>query len=252
MGRKWFYVEGNEKIGPVDQVEIENLFGSGKILRDTFVWTEGLENWVLLEEEERLSHLFKKDQLVSSEPESIDWENISPQKKQFTILVPAEDHREEKTYGLFSLEQLIQFGNENRLNEKSLIFTYGMEGYECLGNLPIFKNIFSDREKPPIERRENPRRPIIARVLFHDNKEAFDGVVANISQGGLRIFMNYFPGKIGDHLSMNVHPEDRQYSFVTAGEVVHILDGQIGFSVKFIELSPKSEKTLNALIKSHS
>jgi len=41
----WYYVEAGQQAGPVDDARLEELSRSGKILNDTLVWREGMENW---------------------------------------------------------------------------------------------------------------------------------------------------------------------------------------------------------------
>jgi len=249
MDGKWFYVQGSEKIGPVDKSEIEDLFGKGKILKDTYVWTSGLENWIFLEEAGEFSNLFSSAPPGLPdipEKKEMEWDNLDPENKVFAIKIGGDRGGEDKVLGLFSLNQLIAFGGEHRINEKTLIYADGMETWESLGNLPVFQLVFPEEEAKPVERREGERKPITARILFHDDSQVYDGLCADISEGGLKILMNNFPGKLGDNISMNVHPEDSEFSFVANGEVVYILEGNIGFSVKFVDL----EDEANAAIKS--
>src|ERR1700710_2508189 len=41
----WYYVEGGQQIGPVDDATLGALAGSGKITAATLVWREGMPNW---------------------------------------------------------------------------------------------------------------------------------------------------------------------------------------------------------------
>jgi uncharacterized RDD family membrane protein YckC len=42
----WYYAEGNDRRGPVEQSEWERLLNSGIIRPETLVWREGMETWV--------------------------------------------------------------------------------------------------------------------------------------------------------------------------------------------------------------
>ena len=46
----WYYVDGGQQAGPVDDAELEVLVTSGKILNDTLVWREGMDNWQMYAE----------------------------------------------------------------------------------------------------------------------------------------------------------------------------------------------------------
>ena len=41
----WYYVDAGQQAGPVDDAQLEALASSGKILSDTLVWREGMDNW---------------------------------------------------------------------------------------------------------------------------------------------------------------------------------------------------------------
>ena len=41
----WFYAKGEERVGPVDDAEMDGLVRSGGITADTLVWKEGMETW---------------------------------------------------------------------------------------------------------------------------------------------------------------------------------------------------------------
>jgi len=41
----WYYVDGGQQAGPVDDAQLAALASSGKILSDTLVWRDGMETW---------------------------------------------------------------------------------------------------------------------------------------------------------------------------------------------------------------
>ncbi len=43
--RQWFYVQGGQQNGPIQEPEFKAMFASGKLQADVLVWTEGLGNW---------------------------------------------------------------------------------------------------------------------------------------------------------------------------------------------------------------
>jgi len=46
----WFYVDGGQQAGPVDDEQLGALASSGKILPDTLVWCEGMAGWAAYRE----------------------------------------------------------------------------------------------------------------------------------------------------------------------------------------------------------
>ena len=41
----WYYVDAGQQAGPVDDTRLAALASSGKILNDTLIWREGMDNW---------------------------------------------------------------------------------------------------------------------------------------------------------------------------------------------------------------
>jgi len=46
----WYYQQGTERKGPVDEATIRSLISGGVISIDTLVWTEGMPSWVALQQ----------------------------------------------------------------------------------------------------------------------------------------------------------------------------------------------------------
>lgn len=41
----WYYAEGSQQIGPVDQAQFNSMVANGRIRGDTLVWHSGMPNW---------------------------------------------------------------------------------------------------------------------------------------------------------------------------------------------------------------
>ena len=52
MSTSWYYVEDNERVGPVPEEDFVVLIKKKKIILDTYVWKKGFENWTLLKDVE--------------------------------------------------------------------------------------------------------------------------------------------------------------------------------------------------------
>jgi TM2 domain-containing membrane protein YozV len=46
----WYYQQGTNRMGPVDEATIRGLLASGALSIDTLVWTNGMSNWVPLQQ----------------------------------------------------------------------------------------------------------------------------------------------------------------------------------------------------------
>ncbi|MEE8575473.1 MAG: DUF4339 domain-containing protein [Thermodesulfobacteriota bacterium] len=42
----WFYQKDKERIGPLSEGEMKELFERGELTGDSIVWTRGLKKWV--------------------------------------------------------------------------------------------------------------------------------------------------------------------------------------------------------------
>lgn len=262
MSDQWYYVHNNERVGPVDVAEIENLIQSAVIKEDSFVWKKGFDNWAKLADVEELMLLKKVEHisieevedipLISDTPpilKQIDWDSIGENEKLFLIKIGYDRGDDEKEYGPFSIAQLRRAYTENRVNEKTYIFLNGIENWMLLGESPVFNKISS---LPPnlddIDRRQTPRKPFVARLFFHDNSDVFEGICRDVSIGGLQVLVSEAPCKVGDIVNLNVHPENSDYCFVASGKVVRLLDGKQGFSLRFEGLPEESKKAITTYV----
>ncbi len=53
----WYYVQGNQRQGPVDPAAVAGLIQGGALTRQTLVWKEGMANWVPAEQTELYEQL---------------------------------------------------------------------------------------------------------------------------------------------------------------------------------------------------
>lgn len=249
----WYYVEGKDRIGPVEESELSNLLGNDTLNSDSYIWKKGFENWKKFHDVEELSHLLVNT--VSSEdelpPTELNWDTISKSEKIFLIKVGIDRGTEEVEYGPYTLNELAQAFSEKRINEKTLLFVPGrMQEWIFLADVPVYESVFDTL--PPvineIDRRRNNRKPFVARMFFHDEQDLFEGVCRDISIGGLQILVPKFPGIVGDEITMNVHPDNSDYCFTAKGEVVRLLDGGQGFSLRFSGLSDEAKSSIEGYV----
>jgi len=261
MAQDWYYVDGSERVGPISQNELEELYESHKINKDSYIWCKGFENWEHLKNVKDFSHLLEDSpsqvseipslsNTPSIEAQSVNLDQLSSDQKVFTIKVGYDRGGNETEYGPFSLNQLRMAFQEKRINDKTFVFAAGMENWQLLGDFKLFDQI-SDSLPPKIndaDRRVSVRKPFIARMLFHDNNSVFEGICRDISVGGLQVLVSEFPGKVGDSVSLNVHPDNSDYHFTASGTVVRKLDGDAGFSLRFKNLSTVAYQAINQYV----
>ncbi len=55
MALNWYYARGDERVGPVDDEQLNGLVASGTVREDTLVWREGMSDWAPLGRLSRLA-----------------------------------------------------------------------------------------------------------------------------------------------------------------------------------------------------
>lgn len=101
------------------------------------------------------------------------------------------------------------------------------------------------------ERRRAPRRPLVARLFLHNDKDVIVAVCRDISIGGMQVLTDRVPGTEGTHIKLNVSPGDpgRVKGFVAEGEIVRVLEDGRGFSFRFTKISEDARKTIKKYIE---
>jgi len=245
----WYYVEGSERVGPVEENDLKKLYQDGVLNEESYVWTKGYDNWEKLNDVTELAHILVKEEASAELPPEVgvNWDAITRDEKVFTIKIGLDRGDREVEYGPYNMNELQRAYDEKRINEKTFVFVSGLEDWIFLGDIPVFEKIFNSM--PPvideIDRRTSLRKPFVARMFFHDSSEFYEGVCRDISVGGLQLLISNFPVKIGEVISMNVHPENSDYHFVAEGEIVRVLDGNQGFCLRFLELNKEAEGAIS-------
>lgn len=256
----WYYVNGSERVGPVDQDEIVSLYQSGSLNLDSYVWRKGFDNWQHIKNVNELSSILESQSpaesvqatpMPSPIPERVqapvlNWNAMDQDAKIFHIKVGLDRGGDEVEYGPFSLKEMKQLFDDQRINAKTFVFTTGMENWSFLGDLAIYANVFTSvpPKIDPVDRRVSVRKPFVARLLFHDNSTVYEGICRDISVGGLQILVSDFPARVGEEITLNVHPDNSTTKFVAKGLVVRLLDGNQGFSMRFKELSKEANQAI--------
>jgi len=268
----WYYVEGSEIVGPVAEDKLAELISSGMLNEESYIWKKGFDNWEKIKDVDEVQHMLEvneSDVLADLPPISNDgfppvinnsevkvktfsFDSLGANDKVISIKIGIDRGVDETEYGPYTLTELKAAYNENRVNEKTLMYIPGMKEWIFIGDMPIFEKVFG--EAPPvisdIDRRRNLRKPFVARMFFHDSKEVFEGVCRDISVGGMQILVSHSPFEVGDEIKLNVHPDNDAYNFVATGLVVRSLDADQGFALRFVDLSDEAERAINSYMKS--
>lgn len=267
----WYYVFEGERKGPVETSQIQELYSAGRLKDNDYVWKKGYDNWMkVVDTGEFVKQARPKPQLQSiptpvPEPEPIEqaaeipspisyanpsFEGVDLNNKIYFIKTGADRGGKGAEYGPFSLAILKKLFSENRVNGKTFCFTKGIETWTPLASFSGFQAVFN---QAPVQiedkdKRAFKRKPLIARMFIENNNHLFEGICRDVSIGGMQVLVDRFPGKAGERISINVHPENTDHHFTASGEIVRLLDGGLGFSFRFINLSEDAIRAINSYI----
>lgn len=242
MNESWYYVQNGERLGPVAQEEIKSKLASSTLGPNDYVWSKGMENWTKIKD---IAELAGSNGSIGAN--ELDFRNIPRHKKNLYIKVGMDrGMTNELEYGPFSLDGLKKLFQEKRINERTFFFQAGGLDWLPLGSVDGFAEIFGVAKVEAVqsERRSSPRRPFVARMLIQNRDSVYEGICRDISIGGMQVLVDSFPCDIGEHININVHPENTDYHFVASGVVVRLLEGQQGFSFRFQALAPKAKEAI--------
>jgi hypothetical protein len=134
----------------------------------------------------------------------------------------------------------------SRINGRTLVYFPGLDCWRILAVFSDFEEVFQDL--PPIiqesDRRRWERKPFTARLFFTADNQFFEGVCKDISLGGMLVLLEKFPGKVGDVVKLNVHPENQEHQFVAKAKIVRVAKTDGAISMEFVELSDLAKKSI--------
>ncbi len=264
MSESWFYVLKGQRQGPVDAGVIATLASSGQLKPDDYVWKKGFENWKKLKDVDELQNVTAAPAApkftapptpaasASNKSEKFRMGSLDPEEKSVYVRIGVDRGGAPAEYGPYSPTLVKRLYQENRINGRSQFFVRGkMSEWMFLADMADFEEVFHDM--PPViqetERRRWLRKPLLARLFVQNNKKVFEGVCRDISVGGMQVLMDTFPGRAGDKISINVHPDNTDYHFTAAGTVVRLLEGNQGFSFRFDPLMPEAKQAIEKYIR---
>jgi len=270
----WYYVLKGERKGPVKESDLEELISQKSLLEDDYVWKKGFENWKKLKDVPELTSFLAPEEPNFAQPDNtqnshslltknktvtnlkidsatlnqVIFANLDQHQNQIFIRIGEDRNQSYVDYGPYSVSIIKKLLEENRINEKTLFFIHGMKSWMQLANISDFEKFFQRKlSQPPqaVNKRKDVRNPFVAHLFVASSNKVFDGICRDISVGGMQVLVDHFPGKMGDEISINVHPENSDFQFVASGIIVRILEGDLGFSFRFSNLSNEAKMAID-------
>ncbi len=278
MSVEWYYVDGQERVGPIGMPQLAGLVQEGTLGPESFVWREGFEDWQALKDTAEwpkispaptppppqapplpaasTSSNTNRESSISNiptmgGPAPFNWNQIGENDQAIYIKIGQDRGGQEIEYGPFTKGQIARAYREERINHKTYVYAQGLDNWVFLGDTSLLGErsgqVAAIQEH---ERRTSPRKPFVARLLLVGRDEVFEGICRNIGPGGLQVLVANFPLGEGEHIEINVHPEnDPQHAFVASGKIVRILQGGCGFAMCFENLTAEANQAIQSYLQ---
>ena len=242
----WYYVQGTERMGPVDQSELHNIFKSGNINRESYVWTKGFVNWERLSDVSELQYYFEEEKiesLSSHPPEAkfyFDWQSFSKTEEVFFILTGKDRNGEnEEIIGPYSLNELQGAFEQKRINEKTYIYTPGMHQWERIGCIVTICNLWkiSHQNTNEITKR-------IPNFVILDRKPIpVVSLIKNIKDSTITILCSQHVFE-GEELNITLYKEEKLVGKNITLKVIGVNQFKQTVDCDFSELEEKNKKII--------
>jgi len=263
---EWFLMSGSRAVGPLTEKEVKVGLASGEYSPVQFAWELGSPDWKRVME----FSCFKES--LPEKPTEIQLEELkkslsSKQKSPPPLPLKREWYLylngiQEGPYELIEVKHLVEGGG---LTESTYVWKEGFLDWKTLGETELLSFISSEvlperqsedfSEEKEDERRSHPRKPVIARVLFHDNRLLGQGICRDLSVGGAQVLIDTdtpnlenLKFEVNSVLHMNIHRDEENEAFTVAARIVRMLKGRRGFAVRFEKLSDEAGKTIEGWV----
>lgn len=229
--RNYYLYFNASQYGPFSKNELVHILSSHKVGRSAYLWMPGWPNWKRLSEISEFSGYLPEVQVIPD-------------------LEKPERTRTSKTNSRSAKKEKTRSGKTGRLERtKTSWETKKAEGRE---EHTIGVRVNADIGEDASDKRRAPRRPLVARLFMHNDKEVIIAVCRDISVGGMQVLTDRIPGPPGSIVKLNVSPGDsaKVKGFVAEGEIVRVLEDGRGFSFRFRKITDETRRAIEKYINS--
>ncbi len=174
MASQWYYLQDQQKFGPVSSKELNALAKSGKLQATNLVWKDGLKKWVLAKKVKGLFNDERTSAATSSTPSrpvdlpGTNTTDLSTQENGIDKFEsnPPDQHqwhysRDGESKGPVSFSKLVELAQQAVVTRDSLVWHEGLDDWipasEIEGLLVAFREP-TKRGPPPLQK-DPPRLP---------------------------------------------------------------------------------------------
>ena len=268
---EWYVASGVQWVGPLTSEEVYERILSHQLTWAHYVWRKDQSQWKRICEVEEFQSSLPTRPASMLRKEILEKEAGKPavRKSARKLGTPSEDrlwylHFNDSQFGPFSVSEIERFLTLGKIHSRVHVWRDGMKNWERLEKNETFKkNVkltlpvapeFSQVGAVREEQREEPRRPLVAKILMADEQSVIVGVCRDISTGGLQVLADTIPANVGARLKMNISPTadagKKIEAFVAEGVIVRILEDGRGFSFRFEKLSESAKQAIENYVNS--
>jgi len=258
---EWYVALGERWIGPMKASEIYERIQTNQLSWAHFVWKKGQSEWKRICDTKAFqaagphqpAKAVQKEvqKTVVSHSKPAPQVEAVPQKIWFLYVNDAQT-------GPFSVVEVKHLLTTERITLQTHAWTQGMKGWERVGQIEQFQVAGakpSAKQTALADKRQAPRRPLIAKIMMTDEQSVIVGVCRDISIGGLQVLTDRVPGKMGTRLKMNISTSSNESGtpiepFVAEGVIVRLLEDGRGFSFRFEKLSERAKHSIETYFAS--
>jgi hypothetical protein len=266
----WYIAMGDRWNGPLSASDVYERVTSQEITWAHYVWKPGQAEWKRLCDvktfqaavpglptkklRNEVTEISKPDVRAGGKPSKTKSSKQSALKEERSWFLYYNDTQ----FGPFTEGEILRFLSTGKINPRVHAWKGGMPNWVRIRDLEPFKTGSTSKSdskpsvRPAVERRkeqrEAPRRPMVARILLHNNKNVTEAMCRDISVGGMQVLTDVIPGTVGSKIKLNVSSGALD-PFVAEGEIVRILEDNRGFSFRFSGLSEPAKRAIEKYIQ---
>lgn len=242
MERNWYYVKNNNRQGPVKEKELIQLLKNKDLNLDTYLWTQGEENWKKAHQYDYLKLMINPEKMTTL-PNPIDmntliWAQTSPDNQ--IIFIKA---LEGNIFGPYSLNMLEDLYKKKRLKDTDRVIIPGMDSWECL-SIAYPKHFKTSVKTPASDLFDDV--PISARIRHAG--QSFWCLLRDLSLGGSQILVADLKLQKNDKISLEIMLPNKEHSVLKVPcRVQRKLNENLGYFLIFDNISKDVELFIQEL-----
>lgn len=274
VDERYFLAAKGRAIGPLTAQDVYEKIQNGHANLLDYFWTETWSDWKRICEARDFAMLVPQKPPASAIAQIKD--KLDGKRRAKAKSAPPEPPASESRsfylyfnssqYGPFSPSELEHVLKSHKLGRNAYAWTPGWPNWKRLSEIAEFQKHLPPKERTssgatgkivktktsPSDKRRAPRKPLVARLFLHNDKDVIIAVCRDISVGGMQVLTDRVPGPVGTLIKLNVSPGDpsKVKGFVAEGEIVRVLEDGRGFSFRFRKISDDAKRAIEKYIRS--